>query len=276
MIGKKRLFMPEGPECRRYALAFGEHAGGEILTNISILSGRYTKKDMPGLIELERNLPLQIRGVGVHGKFIYAIFDGKSSLWSTLGMTGSWQKEESSHSRVRLDFESGKKVFFNDMRNFGTIKYCEDPKLLSTKLESLGPDMLAEEVSNEVFISQMRRNNDNNVTKALMDQSIVSGIGNYIKSEALWLARINPYKKVSQIPDTNLKILNKAVQSVMRESFISGGATIRSYKDFFGESGNYSSRFMVYNQKEDPDGNEVIKEKTPDGRTTHWVPTIQG
>ena len=39
--------------------------------------------------------------------------------------------------------------------------------------------------------------------------------------------------------------------------------------------GNYSSQFLVYNQKSDPDGHEVIKEKTPDGRTTHWVPEVQ-
>jgi len=267
--------MPEGPECRRFALALSEHIGGEILAKISILSGRYLKKELSGLKEFQANLPIQIQGVGVHGKFIYVIFDGKSSMWSSLGMSGAWQKEETPHSRLKFDFKSGKKVYFNDVRNFGTIKYCQDPKLLASKLESLGPDMLAEEVSNENFISQMRRNNDNNITKALMDQSTVAGIGNYVKSEALWLARINPHKKVSQLPDNNLKILNKAIQSIMRESFVSGGVTMRSYKDFFGELGDYSSRFMVYNQETDPDGNEVIKEKTPDGRTTHWVPDIQ-
>jgi formamidopyrimidine-DNA glycosylase len=61
----------------------------------------------------------------------------------------------------------------------------------------------------------------------------------------------------------------------MRESFTSGGITARSYKDFYGESGDYDSRFLVYNQKNDPDGNGVIKEKTPDGRTTYWVPEVQ-
>ena len=61
----------------------------------------------------------------------------------------------------------------------------------------------------------------------------------------------------------------------MKESFESGGATIRTYKDFNGESGEYGNRFIVYNQKQDPLGNPVIKEKTKDGRTTHWVPAVQ-
>jgi formamidopyrimidine-DNA glycosylase len=61
----------------------------------------------------------------------------------------------------------------------------------------------------------------------------------------------------------------------MKESFKSGGATIRSYKNFNGEDGEYSRRFLVYNQKADPDGNEVIREMTEDQRTTHWCPSVQ-
>ena len=230
---------------------------------------------MPGLKDLNEDLPLAIQGVGVHGKFIYVILEGKSSLWSTLGMSGMWQRDQTPHSRIELKFKGEKVMYFNDVRNFGTLKYSKDPKLLVSKLESLGPDMLAEEVDNTLFISQMRKSNNNNITKVMMDQAVVSGIGNYIKAEALWLARLSPHRKVSDISDSSLKILNKAIKSVMRESFKSGGATISSYKDFFGESGDYSNKFMVYNQKLDPDGNEVVKEKTPDGRTTHWVPEIQ-
>ena len=267
--------MPEGPECRRFALALGEHIGGEKLKDVTVESGRYTKKPLPGLSEMKSKFPLDVKGVGVHGKLIYLIFEDKSSFWSTLGMTGCWQKKESKHTRAILHFAGGKKAYFNDIRNFGTLKFCQDPKLLASKLESLGPDLLAEDVSNPKFLSQFRRYNDWNITKALMDQSIVAGVGNYIKAEALWLARISPHKKVSEISDTNMSVLNKALQTVMKESFVSGGATVQSYKNFFGETGSYSSNFMVYNQKNDPDGFEVIKEKTPDGRTTHWVPEVQ-
>ena len=62
---------------------------------------------------------------------------------------------------------------------------------------------------------------------------------------------------------------------MLRESFRSGGATIRTYENFDGSLGQYTQKFLVYNQKKDPIGNVVIKEKTSDGRTTHWVPEIQ-
>jgi len=268
--------MPEGPECRKYALFLGDHIGGDSLEKVEILSGRYLKKELSGLLSFQEKLPLKIQGAGVHGKFIYIIFQNKSSLWSTLGMTGAWQNEPSNHARILLKFSSGKVAYFNDMRNFGTMRFVTNPKQLAMKLASFGPDMLAEDISNEVFLSSLRKKNDVNITKVLLDQSVVAGIGNYIKAESLYLARISPFKKVEDLSDSNLKMLNKSIKSVMRESFLTGGATINSYKDFYGEIGSYNSRFLVYNQKKDPDGNSVIKEKTPDGRTTHWVPEIQG
>ena len=108
-----------------------------------------------------------------------------------------------------------------------------------------------------------------------MDQSVIAGVGNYVKAEALWLARLSPHRAVSSLSDHDKKVLNHSIQTVLRESFQNGGATLRTYKNFDGSEGQYSSRFAVYNQSTDPDGNEVVKEKTDDGRTTHWVPNVQ-
>jgi len=69
--------------------------------------------------------------------------------------------------------------------------------------------------------------------------------------------------------------LNKSIRSILVESFESGGATIKTYADMSGKIGEFSQQFAVYGQKFDPDGNEVVKEKTKDGRMTHWVPSIQ-
>jgi formamidopyrimidine-DNA glycosylase len=108
-----------------------------------------------------------------------------------------------------------------------------------------------------------------------MDQSIVAGIGNYIKADALWLARLSPNRLVGDCTDEELINLKECVRRVMLESFRSGGATIRTYKNIDGEEGEYGSRFLVYGRKEDIDGNPVIKEDTADGRKTHWCPEVQ-
>ena len=108
-----------------------------------------------------------------------------------------------------------------------------------------------------------------------MNQKTVAGVGNYIKAEVLWLSRISPMRKVEDLTESDILCLKRNIESVTRVSYESGGATIKSFYGADGSAGTYSSRFLVYNQKRDPFNNEVIKTKTPDGRTTHWVPEMQ-
>jgi len=267
--------MPEGPECRRIAESLAKEVSNKTIVGIDILGGRYTKKEPSGLSDLISDLPIAVAGVGVHGKFIYWILSKEHSLWNTLGMSGHWSGEEQKHSRIKIRFSDKTHVYFNDTRNFGTIKLVKGKSELIKKLKSLGPDMLSEDVDNITFLSALRKKNKHNICKVLMDQSVIAGVGNYVKAEALWLAKINPASNVQDLEDYQLIDLNESIKSVLRASYESGGATIKSYKNFDGEIGDYSSRFLVYNQKTDPHGNEVVKFQTPDGRTTHWVPEVQ-
>ena len=66
-----------------------------------------------------------------------------------------------------------------------------------------------------------------------------------------------------------------SIRKIMHDSYEQGGATIRDYKRVNGDAGNFTFSFKVYGKKKDPLGNDVIREKTLDGRTTHWVPSEQ-
>ena len=266
--------MPEGPECRRIAVALAEAWSNKTLKKITIESGRFLKKEPSGLDLFQHNLPTTIVGCGVHGKFIYAICSNEIFVWFTLGMTGGFSNEQSNYSRVRFDFIDSA-TWFEDQRNFGTIKFVKGRHKMIEKLESLGPDMLAEDVLDTKFCWQLRRKPEWPLCKVLMDQSIVAGIGNYIKSDSLWLARLAPNRLVKDCSDAELAILNRSVKSVMRESFSQGGATIKNFKNLDGTPGGYGTKFLVYNKKEDLDGNPVIKEQTADGRASWWCPSVQ-
>jgi DNA-formamidopyrimidine glycosylase len=220
-------------------------------------------------------LPTKIIGVGVHGKFIYILSSSGVNIWNTLGMTGRWSSEKTKHARVKFSFSDSDPVFFEDIRNFGTLKYVYGKTKLIKKLEGLGVDLLAEDYHEDLFLEKIREKNEHNISKVLMNQKIFSGIGNYIKAESLWLAEIDPRKDVCQISDKKLKILCSAVKSILRESYNSGGATFKTHKSFSGKPGDYSSRFLCYGRKVDAEGNKVQKIKTPDGRTTHWAPNKQ-
>jgi formamidopyrimidine-DNA glycosylase len=267
--------MPEGPEVRIIGEDLAKKVSSRNIVSIEVLSGRYVKKSLPGLDHASSNVPLSIVGVGVHGKFIYWITRNDIFLYNTLGMTGRWSDKRSDHSRVAFHLSDGRAVYFEDQRNFGTLKFVVGRENLIKKLEGLGPDLLSGNVTNEEFISCVRKKKKWAICKALMDQSVVAGVGNYVKAEALWRSRISPHRAVSDMSDQDLNILKKCCQEVLHESYSSGGASIKTYVRPDGSAGQYNQRFAVYNQKVDPDGNNVVKEQTEDGRTTHWVPSIQ-
>jgi len=157
--------VPEGPECRMIAESLAKEISGKKIINVEILSGRYVKNEMSGLAHLKEALPLRVAGAGVHGKFIYWLCEGEFSVWNTLGMSGTWRKEQSSHSRVRFDFSEGSSIFFEDMRNFGTLKFVVGKHQLIQKLQSLGPDMLNDTVTPNDFITRLRKKNSLNICK---------------------------------------------------------------------------------------------------------------
>ncbi len=243
--------------------------------SVKILSGRYANHGPPpGFDDILHELPMKIAGAGCHGKFIFMIFENGWTAWNTLGMSGTWSRSLGRHSRIKLLLEDGP-VFFNDVRNFGTLKFIKGKDFLIDKLNSLGPDMLNEDVENDLFLSRIRMCKRKTVAQAIMDQSVIAGVGNYLKAEALYISKISPHRPCESLSDQEVVILNESIKKTIRSSYETGGATISTYTGFEGEIGEYSQRFLVYNQKTDPHGNVVIKEKTKDGRTTHWVPEIQ-
>jgi len=266
---------PEGAEVKLFGESLASVVSGKSLTAVDVVSGRYTKSNVEGLDLFKARLPTKIVGVGVHGKFIYWIATNDVFIYNTLGMTGSWSLEETKHSRVVFDLEGGVRVFFNDQRNFGTIKMVAGRDNLIKKLQSFGPDMLSQQVSDAFFTSQLMQRPEWTLAEAVMDQSLIAGVGNYVKAESLYRAGLSPHRQVQTLNSSDFARLKQAIQTILIDAYRRGGASIQTYRDFEGNEGEYSQKFLVYNQDEDPNGNKVVREKTNDGRTTHWVPAVQ-
>ena len=242
-----------------------------------MLTGRYTKKPIHNINNPRWNTPIKLEDVNCKGKFVYFSFEKDVHFFSTLGMTGEWTNRLTKHSRLKLEFNSDKEtpLYFNDVRNFGTFKIILTKKELDKKLKSLGPDILAGDVNVETFVSRFNNKPNKTIAECLMNQSVVSGIGNYLKAEILYATKIAPNRRIKDINALEWSNLHLNAVEIIRRSYESGGATIKNYRKPNGKKGLYSQRFAVYNQKISPCGNEVIKEQTLDKRTTHWVPTVQ-
>ena len=126
-----------------------------------------------------------------------------------------------------------------------------------------------------LFIINKLKSSRKCIGEMLMNQEIFSGIGNYIRAEALYLSKISPWRQSSLLTKEEIINLCQSVVYVMNESYNHQGATILTYKTAYGAEGKYSSCFKVYGKKTDPLGNLIIKENTPDKRAIHWCPAVQ-
>lgn len=293
--------MPEGPEVRRSTDALAEKLVGQRLANAFVgKHGRYTMTPPDGFKAFLGEMaglgaPL-ITEVNCKGKFMWWKLDFGFKqlelmpkhepwyLWITYGMSGQWNDQESPYTAFGVyygdtltsegNFIQPPGLYFNDIRHFGTLKFVNSTKTHTKKLASLGPDMLSKPPEWTEFMDRLQKKN-RTLAEALMDQSVVSGVGNYVKAEALYLAELSPHRTTHDLQIIDMMRLRNQIINVMRASYANNGATFNTYRNPDGTKGGAQRRFVVYGNKTDPIGNPVVKEETKDGRTTHWVPAIQ-
>ncbi len=280
--------MPEGVEVRISAelikpLVYGK----KVIWAETYPTSRYATEDPRGMKDFLSNLTkedVRVVNVETRGKFMWWSFTNFTYLMCTFGMTGQWSPTKGKHPCFSFTFlgEDGEeKVYFNDPRHFGTIEFAPSFAVMNEKrarfvwdpLNDTDSDGNQERRLNYVYNKLLRTNKP--IGQMLMDQSLFSGVGNYIRAEALYLARMSPWRPSNKLKKEEFLVLVQAIIDVMNESYKHQGATILTYKDAYGAEGRYSSCFKVYGQKTDPLGNPIVKEETPDKRTIHWCPALQ-
>lgn len=294
--------MPEGIEVRILIECLKRSLINKTITSTKFLSGRYIKHSLPtGYSEFNKTLPGKITNIGSKGKFIYFnILDKNGQQWTmfnTLGLTGIWQYEDDGYSRFIMNFSSDSPLYFSDIRNFGTFKFYEDPELknLNKKLTTLGLDIFKPdtEFTEENFNLLVSKGKTKTLPEILMNQKIFAGIGNYIKSESLYHAKLSPHRTCSSLSKKDIENLYNAIKYVVYTAYFAGNyyeivdITGEKYenkkcnkreltREYLGIKKNAKLyQFEVYQRETDTKGNNVIREETKDKRTSFWVPEIQ-
>jgi formamidopyrimidine-DNA glycosylase len=281
----------------------------KLLTNIKVLSGRYTHQELKG-IKLLENKDSKIINIETKGKFMWFHLkhqDKDIYIMNTFGLTGEWGFTKYPGSRVELTIKSKTKenkfykLYYTDNRNFGTLQITDNIDILNKKLNDLAPDFLKTPFTNEEFYNKFinYKNKTKNIIKVLMDQTIRgglgSGLGNYLAPEILYHSKISPYRKIKDFTKKeiltlagNIKYItklcyynNKTGYMDLYENYvdqhrqdIKKGKLPDFHKDI---KIKYNEEFIfnVYRQEKDTLGNKVKKSEIIKGRTTYWVPQIQ-
>lgn len=180
-------------------------------------------------------------------------------------------------TRVVLDFGSGK-LFFNDQRKFGWMRLVPTAEIPNINFfKKLGPEPLATNFTDNDFIDRLRRRQKSSIKAALLDQSVIAGVGNIYADEALYAAKIHPSTKVLAVSDEKLISLYKELTAVLRLSIEKGGSTDKNYVDAEGKKGSYLSFAKVFRRDGQPcyECGTIIQKTKVAGRGTHICPVCQ-
>ncbi len=260
--------MPEAAEVKIVVHQLNQEYGGQSLHQVEVVGGKFIKTGIEGLDAIK--FPLHQTEFHSYGKFIYWSFMEEVIVFAHLGMAANFG-ERSKHSAIRFKFDTGE-VFFNDIRHFGNFKFASKGDL-QQKLKTLGWNIL--EPIPEDIIPRIRKFNHKTISEVLMKQSVFAGCGNYLKNESLYASKIHPLRLIESLSDQELMGLCQNLHSIVNNAYQVGGATIKTFKDMYGNTGKFFDQFKVYSRKTDPLGNPVKRIITPDGRSTFYVEGYQ-
>ncbi len=181
-------------------------------------------------------------------------------------------------TRVTLTFSDGSRLFFNDQRKFGWMRLLPTVEIPNIDfMQRVGPEPLSDDFTADIFIQRIRRRAKTNIKAALLDQTVLAGIGNIYADESLWAAKIHPSTLVQNVSDAALKVLFKEIREVLLLSIEKGGSTDRNYVNAEGKKGSYISFARVFRRegKACPRCGETIIKTRVAGRGTHICPNCQ-
>ncbi|WP_087971884.1 DNA-formamidopyrimidine glycosylase [Oceanobacillus rekensis] len=215
------------------------------------------------------------------GKFLLFYLDDYV-LISHLRMEGKYSVHPSlepvkKHTHVIFTFTNGEELRYNDVRKFGTMHvYEKGQEFINKPLNQLGPDPFDDTFTFDYFYQKLKKT-DRFIKAALLDQTIVTGLGNIYVDETLFKAGVHPLKRASKLTKKEVKVIQEQAIATLEEAVRAGGTTIRSYVNSQGDMGMFQQELYVYGQENKACkkcGTEITKMKVA-GRGTHVCPTCQ-
>lgn len=218
------------------------------------------------------------------GKYLILQTRQSSQLVIHLGMSGQLRLFEKAppsrlkHTHLELKFTDGSLLRFVDARRFGTLslsftKNGQDNPFL----QRLGPDYLDPALSSQVFLKQCRRHPKVSLKSLSLNQGVAAGLGNIYACEALYGAKLDPRRLVSQTKDPELIRFLAAARQALKMGIRYGGVSLRDYLDGNGHRGVMKKFLQVYDRegKLSLDGRGQVQRIVQNARSTWFVPGIQ-
>jgi formamidopyrimidine-DNA glycosylase len=250
--------VPELPEVEIVRRGLDRHVVGRTIDSVQLLHPRAVRRHLAGPDDFAAAVRgRRITGALRRGKYLWLPV-GEDALLAHLGMSGQLLVGDpgrplSPHVRVRLTFaDGGPDLRFSDQRTFGHLSLAVGGARLPAAIAHIAPDPL-EPAFDLAAVTARLRSRRSGIKRALLDQSLVSGIGNIYADEALWRARLHWARESQRLRPAAISRLFASVQEVFAEALSAGGTTFDSlYVNVNGESGYFERSLAVYGRAGQP------------------------
>jgi formamidopyrimidine-DNA glycosylase len=250
--------VPELPEVETVRRGLEQHVVGRRIESVEVLHPRAVRRHLAGPADFAARLRgRRFDAARRRGKYLWLPV-GDDALLAHLGMSGQLlagppDEPLSPHVRIRLTFEDGgEDLRFTDQRTFGHLLVATDGALLPQVIAHIAPDPLEEAFDLAWFTARVRSRRTG-IKRALLDQSLVSGVGNIYADEALWRTKLHFARATDRLRPGQVAGLVSAVLDVFGEALIAGGTTFDSmYVNVNGESGYFERSLNVYGRAGEP------------------------
>ena len=272
--------MPELPEVETVRKGLENLVKGKTIDNVAVYWPRIIES--PFVDEFKINLIGEtIENVERRGK--YLIFKlTHFDMISHLRMEGKFEYHSSEdallkHSHVIFKFNDKTELRYLDVRKFGRfVLVSKDTANEYRGLKKLGPEPVISDFDLTTFMKELKKKKKS-IKPLLLDQILVTGLGNIYVDEALFRAEIHPEQEANTLNQAEVKRLHREIIAVLGEAVEAGGTTIRSYKNALGDAGSFQVSLLVYGQNGESCprcGSEILKKKVAQ-RGTHYCPICQ-
>ncbi len=273
--------MPELPEVEVVRRGLHDHVVGRTITGVEVLDSRSLRRHAPGPSDfIARLVSRRVEAAHRRGKYLWLVLDDGSSILTHLGMSGQAlisdpEADVPRHLRIRLALDDGRELRFVDQRIFGGMSVSEtDPPI---EIAHIALDPLDADFDDVAFVQRLRRR-ETGVKRALLDQGLVSGVGNIYADEALWRSRLHYARNTHGLRVAEATELIGHVRDVMTAALDQGGTSFDAlYVNVNGQSGYFDRSLHAYGREGEPCdrcGAPIVREPFMN-RSSYRCPTCQ-
>ncbi|WP_426243992.1 bifunctional DNA-formamidopyrimidine glycosylase/DNA-(apurinic or apyrimidinic site) lyase [Nocardioides sp. LHG3406-4] len=251
--------MPELPEVEVVRIGLQRHVVGSVIEHVDVLHHRPVRRDPRGADGFAAALTgRRVDAARRRGKYFWLALDNGDALLGHLGMSGQMLVQpagqpDERHLRVRLKLNvPEQELRFVDQRMFGGLLVSTGGADLPTEIAHIARDPLDPEFDDEAFIARARRRSSG-IKRQLLDQTLISGVGNIYADEALWRARVHGERPGDRLSRAQVTDVLAHARAVMAAALAQGGTSFDAlYVNVNGESGYFDRSLHAYGREGEP------------------------